>query len=188
VVLKLDSPQILHKTDSRAVLLNIREEQELLRSFEEMKASGHCMDPAVVLNGIMVQKMVGGGMELIIGISEDELLGPVLMLGWGGVLVESLGLAVWRVCPIGPQEACGMIGELRGLERVLGGVRGGPPLDVRALVEFMVRISVIAHALKDRVSSMDFNPIMVLPEGQGIALVDCRMVMKSGGTQAWKKD
>ncbi len=72
-----------------------------------------------------------------------------------------------------------MIQELPGLLKVLKGVRGGPPLDTQALIDTMVRISAMAYALRDQVSSMDFNPIMVLPEGQGVALVDCRMILRS---------
>jgi len=131
----------------------------------------------------MVQKMISGGIELIIGVSEDSLFGPVLMLGWGGVFVEALGLAAWRVCPIGPQDARAMILDLPGLSKVLEGVRGRPPLDTQALVDTMVKISVMAYALRDRVTSIDFNPIMVLPEGQGVALVDCRMILRSGQQQ-----
>ena len=138
------------------------------------------MDPPLILDGIMVQKMISGGIELIIGVTEDVLFGPVLMLGWGGVFVEALGLAAWRVCPIGPQDAGAMIQELPGLSKVFGGVRGRPPLDTQALVDTMVKISVMAYALRGRVPSMDFNPVMVLPQGQGVALVDCRMILRSG--------
>ena len=180
VALKMDSPQILHKTECNGVLLNIRGEHELIPAFEEMKGRERVMDPPLILDGIMVQKMISGGIELIIGVSEDALFGPVLMLGWGGVFVEALGLAAWRVCPIGPQDARAMIQELPGLSKVLGGVRGRPPLDTQALVDTMVKISVMAYALRGRVPSMDFNPVMVLPQGQGVALVDCRMILRSG--------
>ena len=94
--------------------------------------------------------------------------------------MEALGLASWRVCPIGPEDARAMIQELPGLSKVLGGMRGRPPLDAQALVDIMVKISVMAYALRDRVTSMDFNPIMVLPEGEGVALVDCRMILRPG--------
>jgi acetyltransferase len=180
VVLKVDSPQILHKTESKGVVLNVRGERELISAFGAMKALGKTMDPPLTLNGIMVQKMISGGIELIIGVSEDPLFGPVLLLGWGGVFVEALGLASWRVCPIGPEDARAMIQELPGLSKVLGGMRGRPPLDAQALVDIMVKISVMAYALRDRVTSMDFNPIMVLPEGEGVALVDCRMILRPG--------
>ncbi len=180
VVLKMDSSQILHKTESKGVILNIRGEQELISAFGEMKALGKAMDPPLTLNGIMVQKMISGGIELIVGVLADALFGPVLMLGWGGVFVEALGLAAWRVCPIGPEDARTMIRELPGLSKVLGGMRGKPALDTRALVDTMVKISAIAYALRKRVTSMDFNPVMVLPEGQGVALVDCRMILRPG--------
>ena len=183
VVLKMDSAQILHKTESKGVILNIRGEHELIPAFDEMKAREAAMNPPLILNGIMVQKMISGGIELIIGVSADALFGPVLMLGWGGIFVEALGLAAWRVCPIGPEDARAMIRELPGLGKVLKGARGGPPLDTQALIDTMVRISAMAYALRDQVSSMDFNPIMVLPEGQGIALVDCRMILRPGQQQ-----
>ncbi|MDI6754250.1 MAG: acetate--CoA ligase family protein, partial [Thermodesulfobacteriota bacterium] len=99
------------------------------------------------------------------------------MLGWGGIWVEALGAASWRVCPIGPKDAREMIREIPGLAKILSGVRGNPPLDADSLVEMMVKISVIAWTLKERLSSIDFNPVMVLPKGEGVALVDCRMVL-----------
>jgi acetyltransferase len=118
----MDSAQILHKTESKGVILNIRGEHELIPAFDEMKAREAAMNTPLILNGIMVQKMISGGIELIIGVSADALFGPVLMLGWGGIFVEALGLAAWRVCPIGPEDARAMIRELPGLGKVLNGV------------------------------------------------------------------
>ena len=182
VVLKMDSPQILHKTECRGVHLNIKADDDLSCAFDDMMGCWKAMEPPVPLDGIMVQKMISGGIELIIGVTRDPLFGPALMLGWGGVFVEALGLAAWRVCPIGEQDALQMIREVAGLVKVLGGVRGRPPLDRRALVELMMRISSIACALKDRISSMDFNPIVVQPEGQGAKVLDCRMVLRADGS------
>jgi len=182
VVLKVDSPQIVHKTESGSVRLNIRGEQELLRAFAEMEARAKGSDPALVFNGILVQQMIQGGLELILGTSEDPLFGPVLTFGWGGILVEALRLVAWRVCPIGPQDAREMIREIPGLAKVLGGTRGRPPYDLPALIDAMVRVSVLAGALKGRVSSIDFNPLMVLPQGEGVAMVDCRMVLRPGAS------
>lgn len=177
VALKMDSPQMLHKTESQGVRLNIRGEKELLRAFDEMMANWKERGSSLQLNGVMVQKMVIKGIELIVGVSEDKLFGPVLMLGWGGIWVEALGSASWRVCPIGPKDAREMIREIPGLAKILSGVRGNPPLDADSLVEMMVKISVIAWTLKERLSSIDFNPVMVLSKGEGVALVDCRMVL-----------
>ncbi len=179
VVLKMDSPQILHKTECKGVYLNIKGENEFNRAFDEMMVNWRSLDPPITLNGIMVQKMISEGVELILGVSIDPLFGPILMLGWGGIFVEALDLGSWRVCPIGQQDAREMIHEIPGLTKVLSGTRGKPPLDTQALLDIMVRFSSIACALKDRVSSMDFNPIKVLPEGKGVRLLDCRMVLPS---------
>jgi len=182
VVLKMDSPQILHKTECQGVRLNIQEENELTKAFDDMIVCWRSLDPPVTLNGIMVQKMITGGIELILGVSDDPLFGPILMLGWGGIFVEALEIGAWRVCPIGQQDAREMIHEIPGLTKILSGIRGRPPLDGQALVDVMVRVSFIACALKDLVSSMDFNPIKVLPEGKGVKLLDSRMVLRSTKT------
>ena len=178
VVLKMDSPQILHKTECQGVYLDIGDEDRLSKAYDHIMTCWQSMDPPVTLNGIMVQKMISEGVEIILGVLEDSLFGPTLMLGWGGIFVEAFSVGAWRVCPIETHDAEDMIEEIPGLSRIFCGIRGAPPLDRRALVEAMVRISEIAHALRDLVHAIDFNPVKILPEGQGIKFLDCRIVLR----------
>jgi acetyltransferase len=183
VVLKMDSDQVLHKTECNGVILDIRCEADLQTSYAQLTAASRNFETPVTLNSIMVQKMVRGGIELLLGTTQDPVLGPTLMLGWGGIYVEAMGMSAIRVCPITPNEADEMIREIPGLVKILAGTRGGPPLDTQALVELMVRVSHLASALEDRVSSMDFNPIRVLPRGEGVMLLDCRIVTGAEKTE-----
>ena len=178
VVLKMDSPQILHKTECQGVYLNLNSEDELSKAFDGIMTCSKSLDPPVTLNGIMVQKMISEGIELILGVSEDPLLGPTLMLGWGGIFVEALAIGAWRICPIVRKDAEDMINEIPGLSKILGGIRGNSPLDRPALSDIMVQVSRIAHELRDIISSLDFNPVKILPEGQGVYLLDSRIVLQ----------
>ncbi|MFH1009337.1 MAG: acetate--CoA ligase family protein [Candidatus Latescibacterota bacterium] len=182
VVLKIDSPQVLHKTECNGVILDIRCEADLQTSYEALTAASRTFETPVKLTGIMVQKMVLGGIELLLGTTHDPVLGATVMLGWGGIYVEAMGMIAIRVCPITPNDADGMIQEIPGLVKILDGIRGKGPLDRQALVELMVRVSHLAHALEDRVASMDFNPIRVLPQGEGVMLLDCRIVTGASET------
>jgi len=179
VVLKMDSPEILHKTECQGVYLDIGDEDRLSAAYDQIMTCWQAMDPAVTLNGVMVQKMICEGIEVILGVLGDPLFGPTLMLGWGGIFVEAFSVGAWRVCPIEMHDAEDMISEIPGLSKIIGGIRGAPPLDRRALAETMVRVSAIAHELRDLVYAVDFNPVKILPEGQGIKFLDCRIVLRS---------
>jgi acyl-CoA synthetase (NDP forming) len=133
-------------------------------------------DPKAHIDGVLVQKMASGGIELIVGVSRDEQFGPVLMLGLGGVLAEALEAATWRVCPINRREAREMIGEVRGLAKLLAGFRGAPKADEDALVDALVAVSRLAVDAADDIASLDINPLSVLPEGQGAIALDALVV------------
>jgi acetyltransferase len=182
IVMKIDSPEICHKTECEGVYLDVKGEEELTHAFASMVSHCRSMTPQPSLNGIMVQEMASGGIELILGVSEDPLFGPVLMLGWGGIFVEALDQNAWRVCPINRYDAQDMIGEIPGLDNVLGGIRGQGPLDKQGLIDLMVDISIIADSLQSMIASLDFNPLIVLPEGQGIKLLDCRIHLRADKT------
>jgi len=175
VVLKMDSPEICHKTECNCVYLDVKGKPELTHAFESLMSCWRSMAPQPSLNGIMVQEMVSRGIELILGVSEDALFGPVLVLGWGGIFVEAFDQNSWRVCPINRYDARDMIDEIPGLNKVLGGIRGAGPLDKEGLIDLMVDISLIAGSLQSSIASLDFNPLIVMPDGQGVKLLDCRI-------------
>jgi hypothetical protein len=115
--------------------------------------------------------MVKGGVEMILGVQNDAVFGPVVMLGLGGIFVEVLRDVTFRIAPFGVEEARHMIAELRGAA-ILEGARGQPPCDVEALAEALSRLSVFAAAQRNQFTSIDVNPLLVRPKGQGTAALD----------------
>ena len=133
----------------------------------------------VEISGVSVQEMVGDGVEVIIGINCDPQLGPVLLFGSGGVMVEVYNDMALRRCPITRSEAEAMIFEVKGA-RLLQGFRGRPAADLAALADTLVRVSHLAMHLEGHLAELDINPLMVLPSGQGVKAVDALVVF--GGT------
>jgi acetate---CoA ligase (ADP-forming) len=176
VVLKIVSAQIPHKTEAGGVRLNIGDDKAMGEAYDAMMRSVSAFDPKAKIDGVLLQKMASGGIELIVGVSRDEQFGPVLMLGLGGVLAEALEAATWRVCPINRREAREMIGEVRGLSKLLAGFRGSPKADEDALVDALVAVSRLAVDAADEIASLDINPLSVLPEGQGAIALDALVV------------
>jgi acetyltransferase len=170
VALKLVAPDIVHKTESGAVVLG-------LKSAEEVQAEGQKLLSKTLGNGrLLVQRMVHGT-EVLIGARTDPQYGPFLMVGLGGILVEVLKDVSIRLLPIDEREARAMLRELRGY-KVLEGVRGQGPRDIDALVTAMVGLSEIFAAHRNHLSEMEINPIMVREHGGGVAAVDVRLIWK----------
>jgi acyl-CoA synthetase (NDP forming) len=128
---------------------------------------------------VSVQEMVGDGVEVIVGVSCDPQLGPVLLFGSGGVMVEVYNDVALRRCPITRNEAQAMIAEVRGV-RLLQGFRGRPAADLEALADTLVRVSHFAMHMEGHLAELDINPLMVLPPGQAVKAVDALVVL--GGT------
>ncbi len=170
VALKLLAPDIVHKTESGAVVLG-------LKSAEEVAAEGQKLLSKTRGKGqLLIQEMVQGT-ELLIGARTDPQYGPFLMVGLGGIFVEVLKDVAIRLLPVGEREAWEMLKELRGY-KVLEGVRGQGRRDIDALVKAMVGLSDIFAAHRNYLSDMEINPIMVRAEGGGVAAVDVRLVRK----------
>ena len=121
--------------------------------------------------------MIGDGVEVIIGVSCDPQLGPVLLFGSGGVMVEVYNDVALRRCPIARREAQAMIAEVKGA-RLLQGFRGRPAADVEALEDTLVRVSHLAMHMEGELAELDINPLMVLPAGQGVTAVDALIVLR----------
>jgi acetyltransferase len=125
--------------------------------------------------GVSVQEMVADGVEVIIGVNCDPQLGPVLLFGSGGVMVEVYNDVALRRCPITRSEAQTMIAEVKGAQ-LLRGFRGRPAADLEALADTLVRVSHLATHLEGHLAELDINPLMVLPSGQGVKAVDALVV------------
>jgi len=127
--------------------------------------------------GVSVQEMVGDGVEVIVGVTCDLQLGPVLLFGTGGVMVEVYNDVALRRCPITRAEAEAMITQVKGA-RLLQGFRGRPAADLDALADTLVRVSYLAMHLDGHLAELDINPLMVLPSGQGVKAVDALVVFR----------
>src|SRR5438046_8903166 len=127
--------------------------------------------PRAKLDGVLISPMVKGGVEMILGVQNDPVFGPVVMLGLGGIFVEVLRDVTFRIAPFGIEEAHNMIRELRGAA-ILEGARGQPPCDIDALAVALPKLSVFVAAQKGKFTSIDVNPLLVRPKGQGAQALD----------------
>jgi acetate---CoA ligase (ADP-forming) len=177
VVLKISSPEILHKTDIGGVKLNLTNATEVSDAFDLITYRALRYMPGATIQGCQVQQMVKGGKEVIIGMSRDPQFGPLLMFGLGGVYVETLRDVTFRVAPIDRREAEEMIGEIRAYNMIRG-VRGEKPSDVAAIADTLVRVSQLVTDFPGIVE-LDVNPLLVLPAGQGVLGLDMRLALKA---------
>jgi acetate---CoA ligase (ADP-forming) len=123
--------------------------------------------------------MISGGVETVLGVNRDPVFGPVVMFGLGGIFVEALGDVVFRAAPFGRDEALRMIRGIRSF-RILEGVRGRPPADIDALAAALARLSAVAAAHADTIETIDVNPFLVRPKGQGAAALDALVIPRKG--------
>ena len=171
VVLKIDSPDIAHKTDVGGVRVGLGDAAAVRAAFGAMLDEVRRRAPAARLDGALVQRMIPGGREMILGVKTDPLFGPAVLCGLRGVFVEQLRDVALRLPPIGPADAAAMIAELRGAA-ILSGARGRAPADTRALADAIVRVAALADAHRDSLRALDINPLLVLDEGRGVVAVD----------------
>ena len=171
VVLKIESRDIVHKTDVGGVRIGCADAGAVRRAFDDMIEEVRRRAPKAQIDGVAVQPMVTGGIEMIVGVKTDPLVGPAVVCGFGGVFVEIMRDVSVRIAPFGLDEAHDMIGELRGAA-VLDGARGRPRADVDALADTLVRIAELADAYRDRLRALDLNPVFVRSAGSGVVAVD----------------
>jgi len=179
VALKALSPELTHKSDAGLVQLNLSTVEEVRAAAGVLvhRTAGH------LLEGILVQAMVPGGIETIVGITTDPQFGPVIAFGPGGTLVELLDDVVLRLPPLTAWQAREMVREA-SVWRLLQGFREHPPADVAALIRLLVNASRLAVEQSEHVISLDLNPVIVLPDGEGIAVVDFRVFVQEEGVMA----
>ena len=177
VALKVDLPDILHKTEAGVVRLNLGDAAQVRTAYAEILANAKTHAPQARITGVSVQEMVGDGVEVIVGVSCDPQLGPVLLFGTGGVMVEIYNDVALRRCPITRSEAHSMIAQVKGA-RLLQGFRGRPAADIEALADTLVRVSYLAMHLDGHLAELDINPLMVRSAGQGVKAVDGLVVLR----------
>jgi acyl-CoA synthetase (NDP forming) len=171
VALKIESAAITHKSDVGGVALRLSNASEVRAAFTRIQSEVKSRAPRAKIDGVVVQRMAGEGVEMILGIKRDPLFGPVVLCGLGGILVEVLKDVAVGIPPLSRQQAQDMLTRLRGYQ-ILGGVRGKPAGDVDALCVAIVGISNLAVSLGDQLLGIDINPLIVLPKGQGVVAVD----------------
>ncbi|WP_030964760.1 acetate--CoA ligase family protein [Streptomyces sp. NRRL S-378] len=175
VVMKASGPQLGHKTELGLVKIGLTSASQIRDAYRELTDIARYEN--VPLDGILVCQMVERGVEMVVGVTQDDLFGPTVTVGLGGVLVEVLHDAAVRVPPFGEDQARAMLTELRG-HALLEGVRGAPPADVDALVEVILRIQRMALEFGGELSELDINPLMVLPRGQGAVALDALAICR----------
>ena len=169
VVLKVSSNKIVHKSDVGGVILGISNPRELKDAFTSMEGEMEAIDPQ---SSFSIQPYIKGGVELAVGTSTDPSFGKVIMFGLGGIWIEALGDAAFRLVPIEERDALEMIEEIRG-KKVLEGIRGYPAVDRKALARFLLAVSDVAH--RKGIAEMDLNPVFAI--GEKLLVADARLVM-----------
>ena len=169
VVLKVESPDIPHKTEAGVIRLNLRSADEVRTAFTEVMANAQAVSPLPHINGVLVQPMVPAGAEIMVGARIDPQFGPLVVVGLGGIFVELLRDTALRVAPVGTDEARRMLDELAG-RRVLQGFRGSAPVAIDGLAEVVARISELAADQRQGIAELDVNPLICA--GDRILAVD----------------
>lgn len=178
VVLKIESPDILHKTDAGGVKLNIANEHEAREAFAQIMINAMAYNPKADIKGVLVQPMLPPGLEVIIGVNNDAQFGPMILAGLGGVFVEVFKDTALYPAPLNKAEALDMLAGLKA-RKLLDGYRGAAPRDLDALADCLVRIAAFAADHKDSVRELDLNPVFVYEQGQGVRIADA-LIVKDG--------
>ena len=171
VVLKVQSPDIPHKTEARAVRLRLASDGEVSAAYDELLDNARDYKSDARVEGVLVQEMVQGGIEAILGVTNDKLFGPAVMFGLGGIFAEVLKDVAFRIAPVTKSSALEMIAEIKGYA-VLKGARGAEPADIDALADAIVRLSSLAIDLKGQIAELDINPLFVFAQGKGVKAGD----------------
>ncbi len=175
VALKIASPDILHKTEVKGIILNINSEKDCEAAFAKLTEGVKKALPNSNILGVYVQKMAAHGREVVIGAKENDCFGHVVLFGLGGIMVEALEDVALRVAPIGPIDADVMISEIKA-KKVLGAFRGMPPADKEAIKDILFRVSTLVTEFP-KIKELDINPVMAYETGKGCLAVDARIIL-----------
>ena len=177
IVMKIVSPDILHKSDAGGVKVNIKDEAGVRTAFNTIMTNAKAYKADASIHGIAIQEMAPMGTEVILGSVNDPTFGPTMMFGLGGIFVEVLKDVTFRVAPISEDQATEMLGEIRAAP-ILAGARGEAPRDRKALAETICLYSTMILDMQDEIAETDANPVLVYQEKQGLKVVDARIILK----------
>jgi acetyltransferase len=178
LVMKIVSPDILHKTDVGGVRVGIENARQVKDAFFEITSKSRQYLSSATILGVSIQEMVAGGKEVILGVTKDPQFGPLIMFGMGGIYVEVLQDVSFRIAPLSVEDADEMIREIHSFP-LLKGVRGEQPTDLAALKEYLLRLSQLVTDFPDIVE-LDINPLIVKAEGEGAFAADARITLEEG--------
>lgn len=176
VAVKLTSSTIVHKTDVGGVMLDLKSESEVERAFNDIKARLTELGRQHKMEGVTVQPMVKGGIETIVGVTQDPSFGPLIMFGLGGIYAELLKDIAVRLHPLTDLDARELVGSIK-MAKLFEGFRGSPPSDTPALEELLLRLSALVEDIPE-IAELDFNPVKVMPRGEGYWVVDARIMLR----------
>jgi len=173
VVMKITSPQIIHKSDAGGVKVNLKNDKEVKAAFKTIVTNAKKYNKKAEIKGVLIVEMIKGGKEMIIGSKLEPGMGPVIMLGMGGIYVEVLKDVTFKLAPVTDKEADDMISSIK-MKKILEGVRGEKPSDVKKLSECIQRLSQLVTDFKE-IKELDMNPVLVMEQGKGCKILDVRI-------------
>jgi len=174
VVLKIASPDVVHKSDAGGVKINLANATRVGKAYREIISAIKRTFPNATIQGVSVQKMARAGTEVIIGMSKDAQFGPVIMFSLGGILVELLKDVSFRIVPLIPRDASEMVREIKGY-KLLEGYRGQEPADIKALEDLILKVSSFVDK-NPQIKELDLNPVFAYKDG--VLAVDARIVLE----------
>lgn len=175
VVLKVVSPDIVHKSDVGGVIVGLNNSSEVREAFNKIFKNVGERAPNAKVYGILVQEMVPSGLEVIVGSTKDPTFGPLILFGLGGIFVEVLRDVSFRIVPLTHHDAENMINEIKSA-KILEGYRGQAPRDKKALTEILIKLSKFVESVGE-VKDVDLNPIMLYEVGKGAKIADARIIL-----------
>ncbi|HJS64200.1 MAG TPA: acetate--CoA ligase family protein [Nitrososphaeraceae archaeon] len=176
VVMKIVSPEIVHKSESGGVKVGIRNQDQARKAFNDILANVKSYNPNATIKGVLIQEMIESAKETILGAKRDQLVGPLIMFGLGGIYVEILKDVVFRLAPINGQDAKEMTESIKTI-KLLKGVRGEQPSDIEGIEESLQRLSQLVTDFPE-IEEFDMNPLLVLEKGKGVRAVDVRIGLR----------
>jgi len=176
VVVKLSSAQITHKTDVGGVFVDLKSEEEVRKAFEDIRASLAAIGREDDMDGVTIQPFVKGGIETIVGVTQDPSFGPLIMFGLGGIYAELLKDVAIKLHPLTDKDAGDLIKSVK-MGQLLKGYRGSAPADIEALEDLLLRLSAMVEDIPE-IAELDFNPVLSMPRGEGYWVVDARILIK----------
>jgi len=175
VVCKIVSPDISHKTDIGGVEIGLESPDEVRHAYQRIMDGARRHVPTAEIKGILVQEQIPSGVEILVGAIVDDGFGPFVVVGLGGVFAEALDDIMIRPAPLSEQDVYEMLRDLRG-SKLIDGFRGSATPDIAALADSVVRLSHLVNDHADVIDTIDLNPVVVLPEGQGVRVLDALIV------------